>query len=163
MKLASCALAFACALAAFVALGGVACTGTQDIHQTAEAKSQTCLDCHAMAYVVVKTPVHVGVYPTTCADCHSTTAWVPAANGHPEAKFPITTGSHANKAIACSDCHIASLGSDVGGQNTDCVHCHLGAHVTPAIDSAHTGVANYPGSTPTSPPSCLSAGCHPSG
>jgi hypothetical protein len=163
MRLDSRALALACALAASVALGGAACTGTQDIHQTSEAKSKACYDCHSTAYQIVQTPVHVGVMPTTCADCHSTNAWIPAAGGHPEDKFPITTGSHANPAIGCSDCHIASLGADTGGQNTDCVHCHLGAHNTPAIDSAHTGVANYPGSAPTSPPSCLNAGCHPSG
>jgi hypothetical protein len=158
-----CALPTACALAASVALYGAACTGTQDIHETQQAKNKACFDCHSTAYDLVATPKHVGVYPTTCSDCHSTTAWIPAAGGHPEAKFPITTGSHSNAAIACSDCHIASLGADTAGQNTDCVHCHLGAHNTPAIDGAHASVANYTGSTPTSPPSCLNAGCHPSG
>jgi hypothetical protein len=161
MHFPSSALACACSLAGLAALG--ACTGTQDIHQTSQAKNKACYDCHATAYQIVQTPKHDGIYPTTCGDCHATTWWVPAAGGHPEAKFPITTGSHANAGILCSDCHIASLGSDTGGQNTDCVHCHLGAHNTPTIDSAHTGVANYPGSAPTSPPSCLTAGCHPSG
>jgi hypothetical protein len=158
----SAALAFVCAAAASISLEG-ACSNTDDIHQTAQAQQKACFDCHAVAYNLVTTPVHAGVFPTTCGDCHSTSQWIPAAGGHPESKFPITTGSHANKAIACSDCHIASLGSDVGGQNTDCVHCHLGAHNAPSIDSAHSGVANYPGSAPTSPPGCLNVGCHPSG
>ena len=122
-----------------------------------------CVDCHFTAYEAVQTPLHAGVFPTTCADCHGTSAWVPTLDQHPEAKFPITSGSHANKAIGCADCHIPSLGSDVGGQNTDCVHCHLGAHNTPDIDSAHSMVSGYMGSMPTSPPTCLNAGCHPSG
>jgi hypothetical protein len=155
------ALTLACVVAAFVAPGGIACTATPDIHQTDQAKSTACFDCHATAYEAVQTPPHVGVFPTTCGDCHATSAWTPAIDEHPEAKFPITTGPHANKAIGCADCHITSLGSDVGGQNTDCVHCHIGAHDTPAIDAVHAGVANYPGSMPTSPPTCL--GCHPSG
>jgi hypothetical protein len=163
MKPKLCALPTPCALAACAAIFGAACAGTQDIHETQQAKNKACFQCHSTAYDLVQTPKHVGVYPTTCSDCHSTIAWIPAAGGHPEAKFPITTGSHSNPAIGCSDCHIASLGADTGGQNTDCVHCHLGAHGTPAIDAAHTSVANYMGSSPTSPPSCLSAGCHPSG
>ncbi|MGH7298272.1 MAG: hypothetical protein ACRELB_25255, partial [Polyangiaceae bacterium] len=151
----SCALAVACTIAALLPLGGAGCTGIQNVHETAQAKNKACFDCHATAYDEVQTPVHAGVYPTTCSDCHSTNGWSPAAGGHPEAKFPITTGSHANAAIGCGDCHIASLGSDVGGQNTDCVHCHIGAHNTPAIDAVHASVSGYPGSTPTSPPSCL--------
>jgi hypothetical protein len=154
------ALGGGCLLAAALA-GAPACSGTDDIHQTAEAKSKACFDCHSTAYESVQTPLHAGVYPTTCSDCHATTGWVPAG-GHPEAKFPITTGSHANKAISCPDCHIYSLGSDIAGQNTDCTHCHIGAHNAPALDGLHTGVTGYPG-TPPSPHSCLAAGCHPSG
>ncbi|HEY2517971.1 MAG TPA: hypothetical protein VGI39_44175 [Polyangiaceae bacterium] len=149
-------------LAAALAALAPACQGNEDVHQTQEALSGACYDCHSSAYQVVKTPVHVGVYPTTCADCHTTTAWIPAVSGHPEAQFPITTGSHANKGIGCADCHIASLGPSTGGQNTDCMHCHLGAHNTPGIDATHAGIAGYPG-TPASPHSCLNAGCHPSG
>jgi hypothetical protein len=163
MKLESRALGVVCALAAVASMSVAACTGTDDIHQTDAARSKACYDCHSTAYQVVQTPKHMGVYPTTCSDCHSTTAWVPASGGHPEAKFPITTGSHANKAIGCADCHIASRGSDANGDNCDCVHCHIGAHNTPAIDTVHTGVAGYPGSMLTSPPSCLKSGCHPSG
>ena len=162
MRVASTALSMACSLAALVALGE-GCAGTQDVHQTELARSKACFDCHSSAYNLVQKPLHLGVYPTTCGDCHATTAWSPAAGGHPEAKFPITTGSHANAAIGCADCHIASLGADTAGQNTDCVHCHVGAHNTPAIDAVHTTVSGYPGSAPTSPPSCLNAGCHPTG
>jgi hypothetical protein len=163
MKLESRALGVVCALAAVASMSVAACTGTDDIHQTDAVRNEACYDCHSTAYQVVKTPKHVGVYPTTCGDCHSTNHWVPASGGHPESKFPITTGSHANKAIACADCHIASRGLDALGANCDCVHCHIGAHNTPAVDTVHTGVAGYPGSMLTSPPSCLKSGCHPTG
>jgi hypothetical protein len=161
--LASRALVVACALAAAEALAVASCGANDDIHRTEEAKSKACFDCHATAYELAQNPKHVGMIPTTCEGCHATAAWIPAAAGHPESKFPITTGSHANAAIGCADCHIASHGSDVGGQNCDCVHCHIGAHNTPAIDAVHKGVGGYPGSSPTSPPSCLMSGCHPSG
>lgn len=150
------------ALAAVLASYGGGCT-TTNIHDTSQARSEPCVHCHSAAYNQVQTPVHVGVYPDTCADCHNTSAWSPATGGHPEAMFPITTGSHANKAIGCNDCHIESLGPDIGGQNTDCVDCHIGAHTTPSIDSAHTTVAGYTPSSTSMPHSCLAAGCHPSG
>jgi formate-dependent nitrite reductase cytochrome c552 subunit len=138
----------------------IACSST-NVHDTPQAQGQPCFNCHSAAYDNVQTPKHVGVYPQTCNDCHDTTSWSDANGGHPESKFPITKGSHANKAIACTDCHIPSLGSDTGGQNTDCVHCHIGAHTTPYIDSAHTTVKGYSPSSGSTPHSCL--GCHPSG
>ncbi|HZU84230.1 MAG TPA: hypothetical protein VE987_14975 [Polyangiaceae bacterium] len=149
-------------LAALLALVGSGCTAT-NVHQTSQARDEPCVACHGAAYEQVRTPLHVGVYPDTCADCHGTSAWAPATGGHPESKFPITTGSHANKAIGCDDCHVPSMGSDTGGQNTDCVHCHIGAHTTPLIDGAHTTVAGYTPSSASTPHSCLAAGCHPSG
>ena len=163
LALSSHTLVLACVVGGCAALSGAACAGTDDIHQTEEAKNKACYACHSTAYQVVQAPKHVGVYPTTCADCHSTTAWIPAAAGHPEAKFPIKTGSHSNPAIGCADCHIASRGTSAGGFNCDCVHCHIGAHNTPAIDAVHSGVTGYTGSMPTSPPTCIAAGCHPSG
>lgn len=157
------ALGFGCALAVTASLAVASCAGNDNIHLTEEAKIKACYDCHATAYQFVQLPKHVGVYPTTCADCHVTSRWIPASSGHPESKFPIATGSHANKAIGCADCHILSQGSDVGGQNCDCTHCHIGAHNASAIDAVHAGVAGYARSPPTSPPSCLQVGCHPSG
>ena len=157
------ALCVGCALAATALLAVASCSSNDDIHLTQGAKTKACYDCHSTAFQTVQTPKHVGVYPTTCAECHATSWWVPASTGHPESKFPITTGSHANRAIGCADCHVLSQGSDMGGQNCDCIHCHIGAHVTPAIDTVHTGIAGYAGSTPMSPPSCLKSGCHPTG
>jgi len=150
-------------LAAAASLAVASCVGNDDIHLSPEAKTQACFSCHASAYQLAQTPKHLGVLPTGCANCHATRGWIPASSGHPESKFPIASGSHANPAIGCADCHIASQGSDVGGQNCDCTHCHLGAHDAPDIDGVHTGLAGYLGSAPTSPPSCLHSGCHPSG
>jgi len=90
--------------------------------------------------------------------------WTGASGGaHPEANFPIKTGSHSNAAIACADCHIATLGSPVKGQNTDCVDCHIGAHQRPSMDVTHASlkVPNYPGPNAASPNFCL--GCHAKG
>lgn len=157
-------LGLSCAFAAAMALGVASCSSNDDIHLTAEAKNKACYDCHSTAYELVQNPKHVGVFPVTCAECHSTRAWLPASSGHPEGNFPITSGSHSNKAIGCADCHIASLGPDTGGHNCDCTHCHIGAHMTPAIDAVHSVVTGYTGSnSTTTPPSCLNVGCHPSG
>jgi hypothetical protein len=122
-----------------------------------------CAGCHLADFQGSTFPGH-NAFPQTCADCHSTTTWQGASAGaHPEANFPVTTGSHSNPGIVCSDCHIAALGSPVAGKNTDCVHCHLGAHMQPAIDARHVAlkVMNYPGQNAAQPNFCL--GCHPKG
>jgi hypothetical protein len=159
VSLRCCLPAVSSGVAALLALwGGGSCT-TVNIHDTPKARDQPCASCHAEAYNDVQTPVHVGVYPDTCGDCHDTQSWSHFTHGG----FPIDTGSHSNPAIGCADCHIASLGgSDFGGQNTDCVDCHIGAHTTPAVDSAHTTVNGYTPSSASDPnAACLS--CHPSG
>lgn len=157
-----------------------ACTST-NVHDTSRAKNQACVNCHLAAYDNVKSPPHAGVvddagnpsFPTDqCGDCHVTTAWVPAkGGGHAgsiETAFPISTGSHANAAIGCTDCHKPSLGADnTSGANCDCIHCHIGAHVTPSIDDTHVACINdgtcsaYTPSGSSAPNYCL--GCHPSG
>jgi hypothetical protein len=122
-----------------------------------------CVGCHLANYKSSPYPTH-NTFPQTCGDCHNTTDWAHVNGGiHPENKFPINTGVHSNAGIsACADCHIASLGSPVKGANTDCIHCHLGAHNQPAIDAAHASLgAQYPGANASSPHFCLS--CHPSG
>lgn len=137
----------------------VGCTQT-NVHDTPAATGTPCVQCHAAAYENVQTPVHKGVYPQTCGDCHGRASWT-AAGGHPEANFPIKTGAHASPAIQCSDCHISSLGAATGGQNTDCIHCHVGAHTITTVDATHAGIAGYTKANPATPHSCL--GCHPKG
>jgi hypothetical protein len=125
----------------------------------------TCSTCHAgdfqRASAVI--PGH-DTFPMACDGCHTTSAWNPTLSGmgnHPESLFPITKGSHANAAIACTDCHIASRGAPTKGQNCDCIHCHLGGHDEPAIDSIHASVSGYKATTASAPNACL--GCHSAG
>lgn len=148
-----------------VVLGLAACTVEQNIHQTKQGLTQPCINCHSAAYVQVRDPPHMGIKPVTCGDCHNTAAWVPTtgAGGHPEDNFPIAaaTSKHHNPAIGCADCHIASLGPSTGGMNTDCIHCHIGAHTIPSIDTVHASVMGYPPANEATPHSCLD--CHPTG
>lgn len=152
--------------ASIFVLLSTACTQT-NVHDTPQAKNESCVTCHSAAYQNVKDPPHVPPdFPDTCDSCHTTTGWVPAKGGHSpaiEAQFAISTGSHANPAIGCSDCHKPSLGPSAGGGNCDCIHCHLGAHTTPSIDVTHAGVANYQPSGSSAPNSCWTSGCHPGG
>ena len=121
-----------------------------------------CSGCHLGDYEASTYPGH-STFPKTCADCHTTTSWATAsaAGMHPEAKFPITTGPHS-LGVGCADCHVAALGSPIQGANCDCVHCHLGAHNTPAIDSAHVSLgAAYTPSGTAAPNACRV--CHLAG
>jgi hypothetical protein len=156
-------LLVACASLVCVATLG-ACAPEANIHDTKQGKAQGCVYCHSAAFVTVKTPVHLGVNPVTCQDCHSTNAWIPTigGGGHPEARFPLTGASkHNNAAIRCGDCHKPSLGENTAGQNTDCINCHLGAHTIASIDAVHATVGGYTPANVNAPNSCLS--CHTSG
>ncbi len=118
---------------------------------------EACAVCHLDDYNAATNPVHVGSMPTTCGDCHLTTAWRPAG-AHPEAAFPIKTGPH--EPFDCADCHDASLGSNIDGANTNCVGCHTGTHNRSQVDGQHQDVGGYVWSD-TNPHFCLS--CHPDG
>ncbi len=113
---------------------------------------QDCVGCHRADYDSSPYPGH-DTFPTTCQDCHTTTAWRPASGGvHPEDKFPIT-GRHN---YPCNDCHNQALGPN-GRGNADCVGCHEGVHSRARVDGEHDEVRNYPG--PDAPPNfCLD--CH---
>ncbi len=131
----------------------------------------TCTACHTAGYAPGQTPsecvgchradydaqVALGghAFSENCQNCHTTVAWLPATLTHPENLFP-TSGAHA---FACADCHDESLGSYVGGQNTNCVGCHTGQHALAQMDAKHWEVGNYPRPSDTQPPNfCLS--CH---
>jgi hypothetical protein len=114
-----------------------------------------CYTCHkddADVRAVAKNPNH-STFPHTCLNCHLMSGWTqgpPLSGLHPEANFPITTGKHSDPGIVCLDCHKLEKGLAAGGANTDCINCHLGAHVSPAIDAYHLRtpdggtVAGYP-------------------
>lgn len=129
---------------------------------TYKGTSTDCYACHKAAADASTFPGHK-TFPHSCLDCHVMSGWLSAITGlHPEAKFPLATGKHSDARIKCQDCHILARGTSALGLNTDCVGCHLGAHVGPTIDTRHAelNVPSYP-AVPTSMNFCLA--CHPAG
>ena len=115
-----------------------------------------CVSCHQQDYDGSPFPGHSS-FATTCQDCHSTSAWVPASGGaHPQNRFSIT-GDHR---FACNECHNPSLGPN-GAGNADCVGCHLGEHSLARMDSEHNGIGSYPRGADRAPNFCLR--CHADG
>jgi hypothetical protein len=117
-----------------------------------------CVTCHRDDYDGTTDPDHAAEgFPTSCNDCHGTDSWIPALEGsHPEARFPIERGAHSG--LACAQCHDPTLGSSVGGANTDCIGCHT--HDKPDTDAHHDEVGGYSWD-PAHPHNCLR--CHPRG
>jgi hypothetical protein len=78
-----------------------------------------CVSCHQQDYNGAANPSHTqSQFPTTCTDCHTTTAWVPGSFDHSGTAFPLT-GQHKN--TPCLDCH----GDGVyQGKPTQCASCH---------------------------------------
>jgi hypothetical protein len=128
-------------------------------HTQGYAPGQTpreCVGCHRDDYDRSPLPGH-DQFPTTCADCHGTSAWTPASGGHPETRFRIASGPHSG--YACDDCHNASLGAN-GRGNADCVGCHEGEHTRARMDAKHAEENGYP-QGPAPPNFCLD--CHAGG
>ncbi len=80
----------------------------------------TCEGCHMPNYTATTNPNHVsGGFPTTCAVCHTTSAWSPASFDH-NTVYPLT-GAHATIAANCVQCHPSGY---INTPNT-CAGCHL--------------------------------------
>ncbi|MCB9367442.1 MAG: hypothetical protein H6508_09715, partial [Calditrichaeota bacterium] len=82
------------------------------------ATSSECLSCHEADYAEADDPPHAGQYPTTCAECHNTSAWDDAEFDHVQTGFPLT-GSHV--AANCAQCHVGGV---FAGLETACLACH---------------------------------------
>lgn len=134
----------------------VACASCHTQGYAAGDTPKDCVGCHRADYDASPYPGH-NTFPTTCNNCHMTSAWKPASGSHPESKFPIKSGPH--KVVSCMDCHNESLGVN-GRDNADCVGCHTGQHSRARMDSKHREVRNYP-SGDAAPNFCLS--CHSNG
>ncbi len=125
-----------------------------------QGTSTLCVDCHQSDYDNSPFPGH-SQFAMTCEGCHTTAAWTPATGGnHPENAFPIESGAHSKYRNDCVSCHDSTLGSPVGGADTDCVGCHDGDHSRAKMDAKHSEERDYP--TGAAPPNfCLD--CHADG
>jgi hypothetical protein len=111
-----------------------------------------CFGCHEQDYNNTTNPNHIAAaFPTTCEDCHETTAWTPATFDHDGQYFPIYTGKHAGEWTLCSDCHEVPNNFSV----FTCISCH--EHNQQEMDDKHQGVQGYIYTSEA----CLS--CHPTG
>jgi hypothetical protein len=105
-------------LLGFVSAG--ACARTEDIHETLEAREQSCVTCHGSAFAYAANPPHRGQMPETCETCHATSRWKPAAL--PEHPWFALDGSHAR--ATCGGCHTGAP-PRYAGTPSDCASCHL--------------------------------------
>ena len=121
-----------------------ACANCHGDPPTYAGTPSACVSCHRDDYDGSPYVAHPS-FATTCADCHTDTAWTPATDGyHPDGTFRISSGRHH---VACLDCHDLNLGSWTNGDNTNCIGCH-----------EHS---NDHHRDPAHPNSCLE--CHPRG
>ncbi len=132
---------------ALTALVLAACMQQQ--HNGTDISNLQCVSCHLADFQKANAAdsTHTN---QDCAQCHDTSSW---NAGHPEAKFPISTGAHVN--IACKTCH-SEPGAFVGGANTNCIQCHPQTQTDPE----HVGTSGYAYSN-TTKNFCLT--CHPDG
>src|SRR5260370_18333077 len=90
-----------------------------------------CYGCHATDYNGTTNPAHAAAgFPTTCATCHTTTAWTGATFSHPF--FALTHGRNAANGV-CSVCHTNPPNYPV----FQCTQSHRGGN---AANFRHPGV-----------------------
>jgi hypothetical protein len=110
---------------------------------------QDCYSCHKTEYQTVTNPNHIAAgFPQTCETCHNTTTWTGATFSH---KFPIYSGTHAQRWTSCLDCHNNPSNYAV----FTCLTCH--EHNQTTMDAKHHDVRNYVYNSSN----CYS--CHPQG
>ncbi|MBK9098156.1 MAG: hypothetical protein IPM14_08605 [bacterium] len=106
-------------LTAFPLTGAHINTECSSCHSSGFTGTPTdCFACHEDDFNSTQDPNHVqSNFPTTCAVCHSTTAWEPATFDHALTAFPLT-GKHIT--VDCQECHSTGY----TGTPTDCYSCH---------------------------------------
>jgi hypothetical protein len=79
----------------------------------------------------------------SCRDCHTPTAFTPAALPQHEPCFPILSGPH--RGVSCASCHKGSTGLVASGRcdgtPVTCTSCHT--HRCDVNAGQHEGVAGY--------------------
>lgn len=120
-----------CASAAF----GAACEGFPDFQESKHVavNSDDCVSCHRPDYESARQPLHSGVLPETCEDCHSNTSWSPARFHH---EWELL-GAHAE--APCGSCHTGDP-PVYDGTPTECVGCHRAEY----DDNPVPGHATFP-------------------
>lgn len=85
-----------------------------------EVMPDDCVACHGTEAAVVVEPPHVGNFPSTCFECHTTAAWKPAAFTHDNLVSPCFACHRSDHEDAmepphvdrlpqtCEDCHTTS-------------------------------------------------------
>ena len=58
-----------------IALALLVACGSRHEPAAIEVGPEDCVPCHRGEYEDAEDPVHVGVLPVTCADCHGTESW----------------------------------------------------------------------------------------
>ncbi|HEY6827863.1 MAG TPA: hypothetical protein VI259_13475, partial [Gemmatimonadaceae bacterium] len=113
-------------------------------------KSTACVSCHQTDYNGTTNPSHsTAHFPTDCASCHTTSAWLGAKFNHDASFFPIYSGAHAGRWSSCATCHTNPTNFAV----FDCLSCHTKTQT----DSQHRGRNGYVYASPN----CYA--CHPRG
>ncbi len=101
--------------------------------------SAECVSCHRAEYDATTSPPHAGTgFPTSCADCHSTSGWSGATFDHDGRSFPIYSGTHRGKWSACVDCHV----SPANYTAFECILCHEHSNRS-EVDRDHQGESGY--------------------
>lgn len=110
-----------------------------------------CSGCHMSDYNQTTDPNHASAqFPTTCEDCHTSTAWEPSTFDHDGQYFPIYSGQHNGEWNTCSECHPNSTNYAVFTCTTSC-------HPQSSTNNDHNGVSGYQYLSSA----CLN--CHPDG
>jgi len=77
-----------------------------------------CATCHADDYQRASQPLHVGIIPMNCAECHGNATWAPARGSNHS--WPLD-GAHTS--AACNACHVGDPPL-YEGTPTGCLDCH---------------------------------------
>lgn len=122
--------------AAFVlaATSGGGCGSVDDVHDTDEARSKACVDCHRSAYLATTTPKHMGLFGETCGECHTTSAWIPTKNDFHQ--------TPAILSMTCVSCHKPAYDATSRPPHApvypdDCKDCHTTKSWVPLARHAH--------------------------
>jgi hypothetical protein len=110
-----------------------------------------CMACHESDYNGASPDHSAAGFPTTCEDCHNTTAWEPADWDHDGQYFPIYSGRHRTEWTQCTDCHVVPTNYAI----FECILCH--DHRQSKMDDVHSGENGYVWESTA----CLD--CHPDG